>query len=163
MKPADIETEVFFFPSAQVAETEGTFTNTQRMLQWHYKAADPPGDCRSDIWFTYQLGKRLKGLYAGQHGARATRDSSTSSSTTSTTTPTRRRAGEPDAAQAPARRSTGSTRTIPARHVATFADCKDDGSTTCASWIYCGVFPAPDRNLAAAAAARSARRAAAPT
>src|SRR5439155_260067 len=26
---------------------------------------------------------------------------------------------------------------------------EDDGSTTCASWIYCGVFPAPDRNLAA--------------
>ena len=33
VKTADIKTEVFFFPSAQVAETEGTFTNTQRMLQ----------------------------------------------------------------------------------------------------------------------------------
>ena len=34
------------------------------MLQWHFKAAEPPGDCRSDVWFTYQLGKRLKKLYA---------------------------------------------------------------------------------------------------
>ena len=49
VKPEDIDTEVFFFPAAQVAETEGSFTNTQRMLQWHFKAADPPGDCRTDI------------------------------------------------------------------------------------------------------------------
>ena len=40
------------------------------MLQWHYKAADPPGDCRTDIWFTYQLGKRLKKLYADSHAPR---------------------------------------------------------------------------------------------
>ena len=49
VSPGDIKTEVFFFPSAQVAETEGTFTNTQRMLQWHYKAAEAPGDCRTDV------------------------------------------------------------------------------------------------------------------
>src|SRR5437870_3160739 len=47
VKREDIKTEVFFFPSAQVAENEGSFTNTQRMLQWHYKAAEAPEDCRS--------------------------------------------------------------------------------------------------------------------
>src|SRR5205814_8005674 len=67
---ADIATEVFFFPSAQVAEMEGSFTNTQRWVQWHEKAAEPPGDCRSDVWFTYQLGKRLKALYAGSNEPR---------------------------------------------------------------------------------------------
>ena len=35
------------------------------MLQWHDKAVDPLGDSRSDAWFLYNLGKRLKGLYAG--------------------------------------------------------------------------------------------------
>src|SRR3989442_3665579 len=39
LKSEDVRTEVFFFPSAQVAEYEGSFTNTQRMLQWHFKAA----------------------------------------------------------------------------------------------------------------------------
>ena len=34
------------------------------MLQWHFKAAEPPGDCRTDMWFYYQLGKRLKKKYA---------------------------------------------------------------------------------------------------
>jgi len=32
------------------------------MIQWHDKAVDPMGDCRSDTWFSYNLGKRLKEL-----------------------------------------------------------------------------------------------------
>ena len=50
----------------------------------------------------------------------------------------------------------------PARHCAGFGDLTDDGSTTCASWIYSGVYPAVDKNLAEqthARRARSARRA----
>src|SRR5262245_28616823 len=58
--PEAIGTEVFFFPAAGHAEKNGTFTNTQRMLQWHERAVDPPGDCRSDAWFVYHLGRRLK-------------------------------------------------------------------------------------------------------
>ena len=63
--PADIKTEVFFIPAAAAPEKEGSLTNTQRLLQWHDKALDPLGDCRSDAWFLYNLGKRLKQLYAG--------------------------------------------------------------------------------------------------
>ncbi len=33
-------------------------------------------------------------------------------------------------------------------HLPGFSALKDDGSTTCASWIYSGIFPAPDKNLA---------------
>ena len=58
--PAEIKTEVFFIPAAAAPEKEGSLTNTQRLLQWHDKALDPPGDCRSDAWFVYNLGKRLK-------------------------------------------------------------------------------------------------------
>jgi formate dehydrogenase major subunit len=36
----------------------------------------------------------------------------------------------------------------PGRHCVGFGDLKDDGSTTCASWIYSGVLPAADKNLA---------------
>ena len=64
LKPEEIDTEVFFLPAAAVAEMDGSFTNTQRLVQWHEQAADPPGDARSDIWFTYHLGRRLKELYA---------------------------------------------------------------------------------------------------
>ena len=54
---------VFFFPAANIVEKEGTLTNTQRLIQWHDQAIDPQGDCRSDLWFLYNLGKRLKALY----------------------------------------------------------------------------------------------------
>ena len=55
---------MFFIPAASSPEKEGCLTNTQRLIQWHNKAMDPPGDCRSDAWFVYHLGKRLKALYA---------------------------------------------------------------------------------------------------
>ena len=51
VQPEDIATEVFFFPAAAHTEKDGTFTNTQRLLQWHHKAVEPPGDCRSELWF----------------------------------------------------------------------------------------------------------------
>src|SRR5205807_10093 len=58
--PKTIKTEIFFMPAAAAAEKDGCFTNTQRLLQWHDKAVDPPDDCRSDTWFVYHLGKKLK-------------------------------------------------------------------------------------------------------
>ena len=68
VKTADIKTEVFFFPATQVAEA-------RRHLHQHpapaadsiIKAAEAPGDCRiGHVWFTYDLGKRLKKLYANR-------------------------------------------------------------------------------------------------
>ncbi len=145
LKPQDIQTEVFFFPSAQVGEYEGSFTNTQRMLQWHFKAADAPGDCRTDPWFTYQLGKRLKKLYANSP---LPRDQGFRhliwdyESEASESTP-----GEPDPQKI--LKEINGYETATGRHLGGFAELKDDGTTTGASWIYCGVFPAPDKNLAA--------------
>lgn len=69
--PSDVQTEVFFMPAAHIAEKDGTMTQTARTIQWHDKAADPPGQARSDLYFWYALGKRLKALYTG---STATRD-----------------------------------------------------------------------------------------
>jgi formate dehydrogenase major subunit len=56
----ECRTEVFFFPAASHVEKEGTFTQTQRMLQWREKAVEPKGDQRSELWFFYHLGRRLR-------------------------------------------------------------------------------------------------------
>jgi formate dehydrogenase major subunit len=147
VKPADIKTEVFFFPAAQVAETEGTFTNTQRLLQTHFKAAEAPGDCRSDPWFVYQLGKRLKALYAE---SQEPRDQGFKNLTFDYEhdNPAERTLGEPDPKKI-LKELNGHYTADPAKHVPGFGALADDGSTTCASWIYSGVYPAADRNLAA--------------
>ena len=147
VRSQDIRTEVFFFPAAQVAEYEGSFTNTQRMLQWHFKAADPPGDCRTDLWFTHQLARRLKKLYASSSLARDQGFKALVWEYDSDDAHERER-GEPDALKI-LKDINGYYTAEPDRHLAGFGDLKDDGSTTCASWIYCGVLPAPDRNLSA--------------
>jgi len=148
VKPEDIATEVFFFPSAQVAETDGSFTNTQRMLQWHYKAADPPGQCRSDLWFTHQLALRMKRMYAQSDLPRDVGFKNLVWEFAYGPGEPESIPGEPDASKV-LREINGYVTGNPSRHLAAYDELKDDGSTTCASWIYCGVFPAPDRNLAA--------------
>ncbi len=144
---ADIDTEVFFFPSSQVAEYDGSFTNTQRLLQWHYKAADPPGDCRSDMYFTYQLGKRLKALYAG---STLPRDQGFNNLVWDyeSSDPQEQKLGEPESEKI-LKEINGYYSAEPGRHVAGVEDLADDGSTSCASWIYCGVYPSVDENRSA--------------
>jgi formate dehydrogenase major subunit len=148
LRTEDIKTEVFFFPSAQVGEADGSFTNTQRLIQWHHKAADPPGDCRSDVWFTYHLGKRLKKLYAGSDLPRDAGFQNLVWDYEHETPPADSRiADEPDALKI--LKEINGYETETGTHLPGFAALKDDGSTTCASWIYCGIFPAPDWNRAA--------------
>ena len=36
-------------PTTCFAEEDGSLTNSSRWLQWHWKAADPPGEAKSDI------------------------------------------------------------------------------------------------------------------
>src|SRR2546423_3880427 len=144
VRTQDIKTEVFFLPSAQVAEYDGSFTNTFRMLQWDFKAADAPGDCRAELWFTHQLATRLKKLYAD---SAAPRDEGFKNLLWDFDAP-EGKSGEPDSHKI-LREINGYYTGDPTRHVAGFGDLKDDGSTTAASWIYCGVFPAPNQNRAA--------------
>jgi formate dehydrogenase major subunit len=148
VKVEDIKTEIFFFPSTQIAEYQGSFTNTQRMLQWHFKAVDPPGDCRTDTWFYYQLGKRLKAAYAN---SALPRDEGWLRTTWDwDPDPSSPHAGSGDADELKVLKEINGYYTDqPERHLAGFGELKDDGSTTCASWIYCGCYPAPDRNLTA--------------
>lgn len=64
LKTEEIGTEVFFLPAAAHAEKDGTFTQTQRMVQWHNKAVDPPGQARSDLHFFHELGKKIRARLA---------------------------------------------------------------------------------------------------
>jgi len=64
--PESVATEVFLLPAATALEKDGSVTNTERVVQWHERALDPPGDCRSDAWFVYELGKRLRAKAAAR-------------------------------------------------------------------------------------------------
>jgi formate dehydrogenase major subunit len=60
METEKIGTEVFFLPPASHVEKAGTFTQTQRLLQWRHKAVNPPGDCQSELEFFFELGQRIR-------------------------------------------------------------------------------------------------------
>src|SRR5437764_3313718 len=60
LTPEEIPTEVFFMPASSHVEKDGSFTNTQRLLQWHFKAGEPKEDCRSELWFYYHLGPEIR-------------------------------------------------------------------------------------------------------
>jgi formate dehydrogenase major subunit len=139
LSPADIGTEVFFFPAAMAAEKEGTMTNTSRLVQWHDKVCDPPGDNRSDLWFVYHLGRRLKQLYAESEEPR---DGAIQALTWAY--PVSGDVAEPDAA-AVLREINGYT-VADRRQVASYQELKDDGSTACGGWMYAGVFPTQHDN-----------------
>ena len=135
LRTEDIGTEVFVLPAAAHTEKAGTFTQTQRMLQWHHKAVEPPGDCRSELHFFFHLGRRLRQRVAASD---LERDA-----------PLRHLewdypllSGEEPDAEAVLREING-------RHLSgektgqmlsTFVDMKADGSTAGGCWIYTGVY-----------------------
>ena len=142
LSTAEIPTEVFLFPAAGHAEKEGTFTNTQRMLQAREKAVDPPGDCRSELWFIHHLAKRLKqrAEASGDPIDEPLRALSWEYSERGTLR-------EPSAEEV--LREINGFRTADGTPVGGFSELADDGSTACGCWIYSGVYPAPGRNRAA--------------
>jgi formate dehydrogenase major subunit len=147
LDPARIQTEVFFLPAAAVAEMDGSFTNTQRLVQWHEKAVDPTGDCRSDIWFTFHLGRRLKELY---RDSKEPRDRPIQALVWDYLDPELNKhwdiKDEPSADLVLQEINGYDWKTK--RILDSFAELKDDGSTACGAWIYTGVY-AKGKNQAA--------------
>ncbi len=132
LRTEDIATEVFLMPAAAHTEKAGTFTNTQRLLQWRHKAVEPPDDARSDLWFVYHLGRILR------EKLRASVDDRDRPLLDLTWNyPVHGDAAEP-AAEAVLREINGWDER--GRALSTYLDLKDDGSTVCGCWIYCGCY-----------------------
>ncbi len=148
LKSADIKTEIFFLPAAAVAEMEGSFTNTQRLLQEHEKAADPPEEARSDLWFTYHLGKRLQKLYEKSPNDRdwAIKNLVWNYEPDPAEVANWRIKDEPSSYKL-LKEINGYT-WADKKPIPSFADLKEDGSTVCGAWIYTGVVPEEGKNNA---------------
>jgi len=132
VRAEDIQTEVFFLPAAAHTEKDGSFTNTQRLLQWHHKACEPPGDARSETHWIYHLGKAIREKLADSENPR---DRPILDLTWDY--PLQGRDAEPDPEHI--------LQEISGRKAdQSFLDSYDaleaDGSTSCGSWIHCGVY-----------------------
>jgi formate dehydrogenase major subunit len=132
VRAQDIQTEVFFLPAAAHTEKDGNFTNTQRLLQWHHKACEPPGDCRSELHWIYHLGKRIREKLAGSEDPK-----DRPILELMWDYPLVGPHDEPDAEhvlmEISGRKPDGS-------FLSSYEELEEDGSTTCGSWIHCGIY-----------------------
>ena len=135
LKTEDIDTEVFFFPAANHVEKAGTFTQTQRMLQWRHQAVRPPGDAQSELDFFHDLGVRIRERLAGST------DERDRPLLDLTWDYPKDEHGEVDA-EAVLKEINGYhlTGEKAGQLLDKFADMRADGSTSGGCWIYTGVF-----------------------
>ena len=68
MDPTKIKTEVFLLPCASSIEKEGSLANSGRLMQWRYKAVNPPGVALPDGDIMSELFFKVRGLYEKQGG-----------------------------------------------------------------------------------------------
>ncbi|QBR03716.1 formate dehydrogenase-N subunit alpha [Paraburkholderia pallida] len=67
--PSSIQTEVFRLPTNCFAEENGSVVSSSRVLQWHWKGAEPPGEARSDLDIMGGIFTRIRDLYRKKGGA----------------------------------------------------------------------------------------------
>ena len=141
LNPEKIATEIFFLPAAGHAEKEGSYTNTQRLVQFREKAVDPPADARSETWFMYHLGRRLK--------EKAQLEATSRNAALNALTwnyGTHGKHAEPNVTEVLA--EINGYKVEDRRPVTGFKELKNDGSTACGCWIYSGIMPAQGENKA---------------
>jgi formate dehydrogenase major subunit len=144
VKSADIQTEVFHLPTGLFAEEDGSISNSSRILQWHWAAASPPGEARSDIEIMSELFLKLKALYAKEGGK--------SPEPIQKLTWAYARADAPTAEELLRELNGKALADIPdpadstkvlrkaGEQLDAFAQLRDDGTTASGCWIYCGAF-----------------------
>jgi formate dehydrogenase major subunit len=126
--PTKVNTEVFLLPAAASIEKEGSISNSGRWMQWRYKAVNPPGEAKDDLWIINRLCKQVKELYSKESGAfpQPILDLNWDYG------------DEPDVHKVAKEINGYDTNTK--KQVAKFGDLKNDGSTACGNWIYCASY-----------------------
>ena len=138
--PSKIATEVFLLPTTCFAEEDGSLTNSSRWLQWHWKAADAPGEAKSDIAIMSGLFRRMRDMYRKDGGAFPDPILNLTWNYTDPIDP-----GPDELAKEANGRAlvevkdaSGATVLRAGQLLAGFAQLRDDGTTACGNWIYSG-------------------------
>jgi len=152
VKPEDIQTEVFRLPTTCFAEEEGSLVNSSRWLQWHWKGAEPPGECRTDIDIMSELFVKVRELYRHESGTFA-------EPILHLHWPYRLpEAPGPDElakefngyalADIPDPKEPGKLLAKKGQQLSSFAQLRDDGSTASGTWIFCGAWTEAGNQMA---------------
>ncbi|MEW6102499.1 MAG: formate dehydrogenase-N subunit alpha [bacterium] len=131
--PANINTEVFLLPASSSLEKEGSITNSGRWAQWRNKAIEPLGNSKPDLQIVDRLYKELKALYEKESGTFSEAIVNLNWNY-----------GETPDPNLVAKEINGYDVNTKAQ-IDGFAKLKDDGTTCCGNWIYCGSYTDENR------------------
>ena len=143
VNPSDIKTTVIRLPSTCFAEDEGTFTNSSRVIQWHWAAGDAPGEARKDRQIFGEMFTRVRALYKAEGGKFADPILKLNWAYTNPRFPAAEEVLKEISGRSKAELTDPATKevVVPAGgQVVGFGQLKDDGSTSCGNWIYSGCF-----------------------
>jgi len=128
VNPQSIQTEVLLLPAAYFMEKEGTITGSGRLVQWRYKAVEPPGEARGDLEIVDAVFRRVRELYKDSAEERDApiRNAAWNYPTAGLCEAVLKEIGGYDG-------KTG----LPVNGI---ADLQPDGSTSSGCWLYAGVF-----------------------
>ncbi|TLX61148.1 formate dehydrogenase-N subunit alpha [Stutzerimonas nosocomialis] len=136
---ASVETEVFRLPTTCFAEEDGSLVNSTRWLQWHWKAADAPGEARTDIEIMSGLFLRLRERYRTEGGAYADPILNLHWPYKVAHEPSPEEIAKEFNGYAVTDVTDASGAVIKAgQQLSGFGQLKDDGSTASGCWIFCG-------------------------
>jgi formate dehydrogenase major subunit len=124
------QTEVFLLPAAIFAEKDGSFTNSSRWAQWKHQATDPPGEAKPDQEILARIFLRVRELYAAEAGKLPEAILRLAWPYQNPSAP---------ALEEIAKEINGRDLTT-RKQLSGFAELKDDGTTACGNWLYCGSF-----------------------
>ncbi len=136
----NIRTEVYRLPGAGFAEKDGTMVNSARWLQWKWAAVPPPGDAQLDQAILARIFLKVRGLYKQEGGTfpdpilnlswQYSDPANPSLSEVARELNGRARADVTD-------KATGQVMKA-GQQLPGFAWLREDGSTECGNWIWCG-------------------------
>jgi formate dehydrogenase-N alpha subunit len=136
----NIPTTVYQLPGAGFAEKDGTFVNSARWLQWKYIAVPPPGDAKMDQEVLARIFLRVKDLYAKEGGKNPEPIMKLSWAYSNPNNPSLAEVAKEINGRALADVTDPATGTVikAGQQLPGFAYLRDDGSTMCGMWLYCG-------------------------
>ena len=150
MDPAQVQTEVFRLPASLFAEDDGTFTNSGRVITWHYAGQQPPGEGKNDREILGILYSRLRELYRAEGGKFPEPILNLTWGYANSTYPTAEELLQEINGKAVTDlvdpKDPKTVLVKAGTRLTGFGQLRDDGSTACGNWIYSGVFP-PSGNL----------------
>lgn len=140
VNPADIQTEVFRLPSSCFAEENGSIANSGRWLQWHWAAAEPPGEALHDGKILGRLFMRLRELYQQEGGANPQPLLNIAWNYKDPYDPHPEEIAREANGQAleDLYDDKGQLIAKKGQQLSSFAQLRDDGSTSSFCWVYCG-------------------------